>query len=209
MNPVSIVVWILLIAIAGCVSIYRGYAGRRLEERLSGCLHAGDFEGYRDLLSSREGKRRYRRYLRDLKLLDGAISLGHFDEARALCDTLDQTPMTAKDYVQYNMKALSLAVEAKDSVRGRRVVEALQRRGIRDSYAKEAEQIVDIYLLHKSNHIDELLSFSNKVKNPASKAMAYYRIARQKYYLREEEDARAFLEKACTVYEEPHWRELM
>ena len=76
-------------------------------------------------------------------------------------------------------------------------------------YSREAEQVYDIYLLRRSNHIEELQTFAAKVKNPSSRAMAYYRIARQYYYMDDIGQCRKYLTMSKNVFPDLTWRSVI
>ena len=117
--------------------------------------------------------------------------------------------MSSRDYVNYNMAVLSYAVSRRDTAMGETACRALGRRGISQKYFREAEQVYDIYLLRKSNHIEELRAFAAKIKNPSSRAMAYYRIARQYYYMEDMEQCRTYLTMSKHVFPDRTWRSVI
>lgn len=143
---------------------------------------------------------------RDLLQFDAAVDSGEFGEVDRLIPILNRTPMTPKEFIRYNSKVLNLAVEQQDSQRGLMARNALRQKKIPEAIRKEAEMIYDIYILHRSNHIDELLMLAEKSKNPSTRAMSYYRIAKQYYYLNDMEKTQDYLIRAGSVYKNPTWQ---
>ncbi len=209
MNTLEIILLILLIAFGTAYNMYRHYSQRQFEEELNEALQTQGYASFCEMLGSRKGRRCYPRYTADMKKLDAAILCGRHEEARELIQGLNQSVMSSKDYVNYNMAVLSYAVSIKDRAIGETACGALRRRGIAQKYSREAEQVYDIYLLRRSNHIEELQTFAAKVKNPSSRAMAYYRIARQYYYMDDIGQCRKYLTMSKNVFPDLTWRSVI
>ena len=60
-----------------------------------------------EMLEGRKGRRCYPRYTADLKKMDAAIHCERHEEARELILKLNQSAMSSRDYVNYNMAVLS------------------------------------------------------------------------------------------------------
>lgn len=209
MNTQEIIILMLLIAFGTAYNLYRHYSQRQFEEELNETLKTRGYDAFVEMLEGRKDRRCYPRYTADLKKMDAAIHCERHEEARELILKLNQSAMSSRDYVNYNMAVLSYAVSRRDTVMGETACRALGRRGISQKYFREAEQVYDIYLLRKSNHIEELRAFAAKIKNPSSRAMAYYRIARQYYYMEDMEQCRTYLTMSKHVFPDRTWRSVI
>lgn len=209
MNTQEIIILMLLIAFGTAYNLYRHYSQSRFEEELNETLKTRGYDAFVEMLEGRKGRRCYPRYTADLKKMDAAIHCERHEEARELILKLNQSAMSSRDYVNYNMAVLSYAVSRRDTAMGETACRALGRRGISQKYFREAEQVYDIYLLRKSNHIEELRAFAAKIKNPSSRAMAYYRIARQYYYMEDMEQCRTYLTMSKHVFPDRTWRSVI
>lgn len=209
MNTQEIIILMLLIAFGTAYNLYRHYSQRQFEEELNETLKTRGYDAFVEMLEGRKDRRCYPRYTADLKKMDAAIHCERHEEARELILKLNQSAMSSRDYVNYNMAVLSYAVSRRDTAMGETACRALGRRGISQKYFREAEQVYDIYLLRKSNHIEELRAFAAKIKNPSSRAMAYYRIARQYYYMEDMEQCRTYLTMSKHVFPDRTWRSVI
>lgn len=209
MDTLEIIILMLLITLGTAYSMYRHYSQRQFEEELNETLKTKGYDSFCLMLESRKGHRCYPRYTADLKKMDAAIHCERHEEARELILRLNQSAMSSKDYVNYNMAVLNYAVSRRDPAMGETACSALRRRGISLKYSREAEQVYDIYLLRKSNHIEELRAFAARIKNPSSRAMAYYRIARQYYYMEDMEQCRKYLTMSKNVFPDRTWRSVI
>lgn len=202
----------LLIVLFCCLAIYADYrrlCRKRCKNRLDARVAARDYAGFCQLLASRDGKRFYRETDALLLRLDACIQLERRDEIRQLFQQLDSQRMTRTDYINYNMKKLSYAIERKDKNLATVAWESLHKFHQAKYILREADQLYDIYICHKSNHIDELKQFAEKAKNPSSKAMAFYRIAKQYHYLGETESCVSYLQKSRDIYQQPSWHKVI
>ena len=209
MTTADIISIILLIFIGSCVMIYRGYKRQQYEITMKNTLADKGYKAFCEMLYSKRGKRYFRGHLAKLLQLKAAISTREHEDVRRLIYELNNTRLSSKNYTNYNMDVLGYAVEQKDAALGRKVCQALKKYRLNKRVALEAEQVYDIYLLHKSNHIEELRAFAAKVKNPSSKAMAYFRVAKQYYYLGDEEKCRKYLTMSRNVFANQDWQTII
>lgn len=105
----------------------------------------------------------------------------------------------------YNLYVLSYAVRQNDLRMGEVARDALNKRFIPEDCIKEAIEVVDIYLLHKSNHIDACLARAQSENMPSAKAGALLRVAIQYRSLGDEEKAQHFLQASRDAWPDSRW----
>lgn len=202
----------LLIVLFSSLAIYADYRAlcrKRCRSRMDACVRERDYDGLCELLESADGKRFFKGATPLLLRLDACIQLEQHEEIRRLFQRLDSLRMTRSDYIDYNMKKLAYAIQQKEEGLAAAAWNSLHKFRQSKYVLREADQLYDIYVCHKSNHIDELKRFAEKARNPSSKAMAYYRIAKQYYYRNETELCVDYLKKSRAVYPQPSWHKVI
>lgn len=202
----------LLIVLFSGLAIYADYrtlCRKRCRNRMDACVRGRDYAGLCKLLESADGKRFFKGTKALLLRLDACIQLERQEDIRQLFQQLDSLRMTRSDYIDYNMKKLAYAIQQKDEELATVAWNSLHKFHQSKYVLREADQLYDIYVCHKSNHIDELKRFAEKARNPSSKAMAYYRIAKQYHYQNERELCVDYLNQSRTVYQQPSWHKVI
>lgn len=208
----DIVRLMLIFAVLAAFAFYNIYRTGKREaflRELSGLLEREGYDAYTRALDGPEAARFIRQRNADRMRLNAAISKENHPEARRLIEKLNMTPMSSREYVNYNMTVLGYAVSRGDRRLGETARDALHKPSIRKGIVAEADQVYDIYLLHGTGHIEELESFARKCKIPSGKATAYYRIAKQYYYLNDMEKVRRYIDMAAEAFPDPGWRQAM
>lgn len=190
-----------------CWQIYRANQRDAYLQEAWRELKAHGYEAFRRRLTAPQGRKQIRGRQAKLLCLDAAIEAGEDAEVRSLVAELNATPMSAREFARYNMTVLGYAVGKQDAEMALTARDALHRPMIRKRIAREADQVYDIYILRSADHIDELERFVKKCRSPSGKAMAYYRIAKQYYYLGETEQCGRYLDLSAHVYPQPAWQE--
>ena len=144
-----------------------------------------------------------------LMKLDACLQLSRHEDIRALFAQLDEVRLPRGGYINYNMKKLAYAIDIKDASLAEAAWRALHKFRQSRYVLREADQLYDIYVCHKSNHIDELKNFAGKTKNPSSRAMAFFRIAKQYHYLGDADRRTEYLLKAKGAYNDPTWQKII
>lgn len=139
MNTPDIVALILCIFIASCYTIYRSYKRQQFEIALKNTLTDKGYAEFCKMLFSRQGKRFFSGHLGKLLQIKAAISAKEDAEVRNLIWDLNNTALSSKNYVNYNMDVLGYAVEQKDVELGRKVCLALKKYRVNKRVALEAE----------------------------------------------------------------------
>lgn len=210
MQHPDIFIMLLLVMAAALVSQYRSLSRKKFSRELENILRKEqNYEVYRQRLESPEGKRYFKQPAAALMLLDAAISLERKDTVRQLMEQLDTTRMNSTDFINYNMKKLAYGIQIGDAALAEAGWKVLHESRFANYVKKEADQLYDIYVLHQSNHIEELETFAAKAKNPSSKAMAYFRLAKQYHYRGDREICTEYLHKAKAVFPDKTWQGMM
>lgn len=210
MQHPDIFIMLLLVMAAALVSQYRSLSRKKFSRELENILQQEqNYEVYRQMLESPKGKRYYKQPAAALMLLDAAISLEQKDTVRQLMEQLDATRMNATDFINYNMKKLAYGIQIGDTALAEAGWKVLHESRFANYVKKEADQLYDIYVLHQSNHIEELEKFAAKAKNPSSKAMAYFRLAKQYHYRGDRETCAEYVRRAKAVFPDKTWQGMM
>lgn len=114
--------------------------------------------------------------------------------------------MASPHFIDYNMKKLAYAIDRQDPGLAAEAWETVHRHKFGKHVNREADRLYDIYVLHKSNHIEELKEFAERARNSSSKGMAFFRIAKQYYYQNDLETCRTYLCRAKAVYPDETWQ---
>jgi hypothetical protein len=205
MTATNILLIVGFIAVA-IVYSYRINKRKGIQGELQEILISRGYAAFSKKLEEKTTRSYIKQKARDLLQFDAAVDSKEFGEVDRLIPVLNRTPMTSKEFIRYNSKVLNLAVEQQDCQRGLMARNALRQKRIPEAIGTEAEMIYDIYIMHRSNHIDELLKLAETSKSPSARAMSYYRIAKQHYYLDDMEKARDYLIRAGSVYKNPTWQ---
>ncbi len=210
MRHPDIFMMLLLVMAAALVSQYRSLSRKKFSRELENVLRREqNYEAYRQMLESPKGKRYFKQPAATLMLLDTAISLDQEKTARQLMEQLDTTRMNSTDFINYNMKKLAYGIQLGDAALAEAGWKVLHESRFASYVKKEADQLYDIYVLHQSNHIEELKQFADKAKNPSSKAMAYFRLAKQYHYRGDRETCTEYVRKAKAVFPDKTWQGMM
>lgn len=203
-------IMLLLVMAAALVSQYRSLSRKKFNRELENILQREqNYEVYRQMLETPKGKRYFRQPAAALMLLDAAISLEQKETVRQLMEQLDATRMNATDFINYNMKKLAYGIQIGDAALAEAGWKVLHESRFANYVKKEADQLYDIYVLHQSNHIEELEEFAAKAKNPSSKAMAYFRLAKQYHYCGDLETCTEYIRRAKSVFPDKTWQGMM
>lgn len=189
--------------------MYRFQRKQAYDNSISYLLASEGYEAYCQRLYSKTGRNIYLEYELKLKQLKAAVDFGKREDARALIKELSSTPMKERDYIAYNKEVLSFAVQEKDAAMAEDVCSAFKKYRRHAKYAQDALQVKDVFILHKSNHIEELITVAEKTKIPSEKATAYFRIAKQYHYLDEHERCQQYLGMAYTAFPDSTWQKLI
>lgn len=203
------VLLILAIFAYTVIYLYRFQRKQAFDREFQYLLQKGTPEECRKHLQSPAGKKIYHEYELKIRELDSDLHFDRRKEARELIQELLSTPMKERDFIAFHNKALNFAVQEKDPEIAEQVCSAFSKYKRHAKYATEARQVTDIYLYRKADYIDKLTASSQKTGKPSVKATAYYRIARQYYYLKDMENCRRYLEMAYTVFPDKTWRKLI
>nr|WP_325195659.1 hypothetical protein [uncultured Oscillibacter sp.] len=203
------VILILAIFVYAVIFMYRFQRKQAYDNSISYLLASEGYEAYCQRLYSKTGRKIYLEYELKLKQLKAAVDFGKREDARALIKELSSTPMKERDYIAYNKEVLSFAVQEKDAAMAEDVCSAFKKYRRHAKYAQDALQVKDVFILHKSNHIEELIAAAEKTKIPSEKATAYFRIAKQYHYLDEHERCQQYLEMAYTAFPDSTWQKLI
>lgn len=201
---------LILVMIAALIVQYRSLTKKKFRRELEKNLNENhSLIKYKQQLESPKGKKYIRSTEAALLLLNAAIDLEQGDDVRMLIVQLDNTRMRSRDFIDYNMKKLAYGISKKDPVLAKSAWEILHNSHFAKYVKKEADQLYDIYVLHQANHIDELLIFADKAKNPSSKAMAYYRIAQQYHNIQNTVERDSYLRKARDAFPDKTWQTML
>ena len=114
-----------------------------------------------------------------------------------------------KDFISFQNQALNYAVQEKDAALAERVCKAFGKYKRHARFAAEARQVTDIYILRRTDRIEELLTAAARTKKPSEKATAYFRIAKQYHYLDRPEERRKYLEMAYAAFPDRTWQDML
>lgn len=203
------VILILTIFAYAVVLMYRFQRKQAYDIGISRLLAAEGYDSYCGRLYSETGRKIYLDYELKLKQLQAAVDFGKRDDARALIQELSSVPMRGRDYVAYNKEVLNFAAQEKDAAMAEDVCSAFRKYRRYEKYARDAQQVKDIFILRRSNHIEELAAAAEKTRIPSEKATAYYRIARQYHNLGDQDRRRQYLEMAYTAFPDSTWQKLI
>ena len=209
MDILSLTLIFAVLAVFAFYNIYRSGKREAFLRELNGLLERQGYEAYSRRLDEPEAARFIRRRNADRMRLNAAISKENHAEARRLIEKLNATPMALREYVNYNMTVLGYAVSQGDRRLGKTARDALHKPSIRRGIIIEADQVYDIYLLHDTGHIEELKGFAKKCRTPSGKATAYFRIAKQYYYLNDMDSVRKYIDMAAEAFPDSGWIEAM
>ena len=209
MDTLKLTLIFAVLAVFAFYNIYRSVKREAFLRELSEILEHKGYQAYSRRLDDSDAAGFIRRRNADRMRLNAAISKGNHAEARRLIDKLNVTPMSAGEYVNYNMTVLGYAVSQGDMRMGETARDALNKPSIRKGIVTEADQVYDIYFLHDTSHIGELESFAKKCRIPSGKATAYFRIAKQYYYLNDMERVKRYIDMAAEAFPDAEWIEAM
>lgn len=203
----------VVVVIILCVTLaleYVSLSRKKFKRELQACLETQrSLPAFREMLESTRGRRCVGKKDAGFLLLDAAISLEDEQTARSLFRKLDEVRMNRTEFINYNMKKLAYGIQIQDPDLAQQGWKCIHDSRFARYVKREADQLYDIYVLHQANHIEELETFAEKAKNPSSKAMAYYRIARQYDSLSDKKNCMAYIARAREVYTDPTWRDMM
>lgn len=118
-------------------------------------------------------------------------------------------PMRKREFVEYNMSVLGFAVSNKNKKMAKTASDALQRPLIRKGIAMEAKMVYDIYILHSTKYLDILENFAAKCNTPSGKATAYFRLAKEYYYLNDLKQCEVYLDLSERTYPNFEWKQVI
>lgn len=142
-------------------------------------------------------------------LLKAAMQVNDIKKVEKLVDSLNGMPMRKREFVEYNMSVLGFAVSSKNKEMAKTASDALQRPFIRKGIAAEAKMVYDIYILHSTEYLNTLENFAAKCKAPSGKATAYFRLAKEYYYLNDLKQCEAYLDLSERTYPNPEWKQVI
>lgn len=200
---------ILAIFAYAVIFMYRFQRKQAYDNRISYLLASEGYHAYCEELSSETGRKIYLEYELKLKQLKAAVDLEKREDARTLIQELSAMPMRERDYIAYNKEVLNFAVQEKDAALAEDVCSAFGKYRRHAKYAQDALLVKDVFILRRSNHIEELVAAAEKTKRPSEKATAYFRIAKQYHNLGEQERCRQYLEMAYTAFPNNTWQKLI
>lgn len=209
MKNIPLFILLVIIIILAITADYFALRRKRCRRQMEQCVAAGDYAGFCALLESKDGKRFFKGTDALLVKLDACLQLSRHEDIRALFAQLDEVRLPRGGYINYNMKKLAYAIDIKDASLAEAAWRALHKFRQSRYVLREADQLYDIYVCHKSNHIDELKNFAGKTKNPSSRAMAFFRIAKQYHYLGDADRRTEYLLKAKGAYNDPTWQKII
>lgn len=142
-------------------------------------------------------------------LLKAAIQVDDAKKVEELVNSLNGMPMRKREFVEYNMSVLGFAVSNKNKKMAKTASDALQRPLIRKGIAMEAKMVYDIYILHSTKYLDILENFAAKCNTPSGKATAYFRLAKEYYYLNDLKQCEVYLDLSERTYPNFEWKQVI
>lgn len=152
---------------------------------------------YNELLSKKRLRLIFRKELIDIFRLNGYLHEGHSDKILEMIAKLDQAKLEPYEKLEYYQKRFSYFVEQNNKEEAKKSLRLLKSIFKKDNEViKEAELIYNIYILHDTSLIPELMEKAKNTKDKVMKGITQYRIAKLYYYDNNYQQVDYYLDKA-------------
>lgn len=199
----KILQFVLILVIGLVIYFLMNQMMRRLMVRLSEILYKDvDPQKYLEVLNSWQGKMFFSRKTRSLMAVDAYLMLNQRDEVEKIFSELDQMKLNPGNKMALAQKELSYYVDAHQYDKALAAFEQLKETSAKfkqeqvSSIMKECTYLVEIYIHHNTDYLDEILDLAGKMKNDFYQGIFLYRAAKLYYYKGDEENCRIKLKEA-------------
>ena len=168
-------------------------------------------EKYLQVLNSWKGKMFFSRKTRSLMAIDALLMQNETAKIEEIFEQLDAAKMNPANRLGLAQKEVSYYIDTKKFDKALKAYDTLKTIAAKfnnsqvESILKECTFLVEIYIHHHTEILDEVLDLASKMTNPFYQGIFLYRAAKLYYYKNDEENCRKLLSEAMEKLKGTAW----
>lgn len=168
-------------------------------------------EKYLQVLNSWKGKMFFSRKTRSLMAIDALLMQNETAKIEEIFEQLDAAKMNPANRLGLAQKEVSYYIDTKKFDKALKAYDTLKTIAAKfnnsqvESILKECTFLVEIYIHHNTEILDEVLDLASKMTNPFYQGIFLYRAAKLYYYKNDEENCRKLLSEAMEKLKGTAW----
>lgn len=166
---------------------------------------------YQELLKNKRLRLIFRKEMIDILKLNGYLLEGDENKIKEMIHKLDNSILEPFEKLDYYQKRFSYFVEQNDRNEANKSLQLLKevfkkaKNPKTISIIEEAEFIYEIYIMHNTKLIPDLIEKEKMINDPIRKGVTQYRIAKLYYYQNNQDKVNIYLEKAKNNVKGSYW----
>lgn len=199
----ALIIFLIFIGVRFILHYLRKNTIKHLNELLY--VHENYFL-YHELLSKKRLRLILRKELIDIFHLNGYLHEGNTEKIKKMFMKLDQARLEPYEKLEYYQKRFSYFVEQNNKAEAKNSLRLLKSIFKKDNeITKEADLIYNIYILHDTSLIPELIAKIDKTSDKIMKGITQYRIAKLYFYDKNYELVDFYLNEALENVKGSYW----